>query len=211
MSTIYDDLGIDQEVFDKAEAESVRPAFEVLPSAAYGATIKSLATFTSSKGAGMLQAIIHITKEDRDITIYQNVKKKPVNGKAAEANEIGTRTFKSIIAAANVEMSDLSTKTEKIKAYGKEVDGKVIKGLDGKKIVALVRAVFEEGADFENSNEIEAYAKADGTNAKGEDLLETFKEKIEKTPVLNRKHKEKANDASTQATTQSGASVADIL
>ncbi len=208
MSNIFDELGLDEKTFNEAEAESVQPAFEVLPSGVYGATIKSLFTFTSSKGAGMLQAVIHVTSSDRDITIYQNTKKK--DGKP---NDIGTRTFKSIIAAANADMSELSTKTEKVKAYGKEVDGKVVKGLDGKKIAVLVRAVFEEGAKFENYNEIEAYAKADGTNANGEDLLEEFKAKIEKTPVLNRKAKEGAStgSSSTQATTATGASVADIL
>ncbi len=205
MSNIFDELGLDKETFEKAEAESVSD-FQVLPSGTYGATIKQLATFTSTKGAGMLIATIHITSEDRDITVYQNTKKKD-----GSANEIGTRTFKSIIASANVEMSDLSTKTEKVKAYGKEVDGKVVKGLADKKIVALVRAVFEEGSDFENTNEIEAFAKADGTNAKGEDLLEAFKSKIEKTPVKIKKTKAKAEDKSTQATTKSGEAIADVL
>ena len=205
MSNIFDELGLDEKVYTEAEAETVSN-FEVLPSAAYGATIKQLATFTSTKGAGMLIAIIHITSEDRDITVYQNTKKKD-----GSANEIGTRTFKSIIASANVEMSDLSTKVEKIKAYGKEVEGKVVKGLADKKITALVRAVFEEGADFENKNEIEAYVKVDGTNSKGEDLLDAFKTKIEKNPIKIKKTKAKDGDASTQAKTQSGAAIADVL
>ncbi len=213
MSNIYEDLGLDEATFKEAEAESVAPAFEVLPSGVYGATIKQLATFTTEKKAGMLIATIHVESADRDITIYQNTKKKPVGDKPGEPNDIGTRTFKSIIAAANVEMSDLSTKTEKIKAYGKEVDGKVVKGIEGKKIAALIRAVFDEGSKFENSNEVEAFAKADGTNAKGEDLLETFKTKIEKTPVKIRKAKagSGASNDSTQATTKSGESVADLL
>ena len=207
MSTIFEDLGLDESTFNEAEAESVAPAFEVLPSGVYGATIKQLATFQTEKGAGMLIATIHITSDDRDITIYQNTKKK--DGKP---NDIGTRTFKSIISAANVNMSELSTKTEKIKAYGKEVDAKVVKGIEGKKIAALVRAVFEEGAKFENSNEIEAFAKADGTNAKGEDLLENFKTKIEKNPVKIKKAKaDSTSNDSTQATTKSGESVADLL
>ncbi len=204
MSDIFDELGLDKKVFEEAEAETVSN-FEVLPSGVYGASIKSLFTFTSEKGAGMMQAVIHITSEDRDITVYQNVKKKD-----GSANEIGTRTFKSIISASNADMAELSTKTEKVKAYGKEVDGKVVKGLDGKKIAALVRAVHEEGAKFEDYNEMQ-YARADGTNAKGEDLLEAFKVKIEKTPVLERKAKGGTTDTSTQATTASGKAVADLL
>ena len=205
MSNIFDELDINEEAFNKAEAESVSD-FKVLPSGVYGATIKSLATFTSKKGAGMLLAKIHITSEDRDIDVYQNVKKKD-----GTPNDIGTRTFKSIISAANVEMSALSTKAEKITAYGAEVDGKVVKGIEGKKIAALIREVFEEGATFEQSNEVEAFAKADGTNAKGEDLLETFKSKIEKNPIKKKKAKAQAANAGTQATTKTGEAVADLL
>ncbi len=206
MSNFFEELGIDEKVYNDAEAASVAPAFEVLPSGVYGATIKQLATFTTESGAGMMKAVIHITSEDRDIEVYQNIKKKD-----GSANEIGTRTFKSIIAAANVDAAELKNKSEKIKAYGKEVDAKVVKGLEGKKIAALVRSVFEEGAKYEEKNEIEAFAKADGTNANGEDLLEDFKKKIEKTPVKIRKAKEQSKDNSTQATTQSGQSVADLL
>lgn len=205
MSTIFDELDINEEAFKKAEAESVSD-FKILKSGVYGATIKSLATFVSSKGAGMLQAVIHITSEDRDLTIYQNTKKKD-----GTPNEIGTRTFKSIISAANVDMSELSTKTETIKAYAKDVEGKVVKGIEGKKFAALIREVFEEGATFEETNEIEAYAKADGTNEKGEDLLEAFKSKIEKHPVKVKKAKATSGDAGTQATTKTGEAVADLL
>ena len=209
MSNIFDELGLDQEVYNKAEEQTVREAFEVLPSGAYKAEIKELATFTTENGAGMLKAIVVIPEKDnREITIYQNTKKKD-----GSPNEIGTATFKHIIQATNVDSSTLSTKTETIKAYGKDVEGKVVKGLNGKPFLALVRAVHEEGAKFEDYNEIEAYARVDGTNAKSEDILTTFNEKIEKTPILNRKAKNpQANSSDTQAATSGTAkNVADML
>lgn len=199
MADIFEELGLDKSTYEEAGAQEVRGAFEVLPSGAYKAEVKELATFTTESGAGMMKAEIYIPDADRTITVYQNVKKK--NG---EANAIGTATFKHIIQATNVDTSTLKTATEKIKAYGKEVEAKVVKGLAGKPFTALVRAVHEDGAKFEDYNEIEAYARIDGTNAAGEDLVAPFNEKIAKTPVLNRKSKDggtSGGNASTQAAT----------
>ena len=184
MSDIFEQLGLDKSTYEEAEEQTVRPAFEVLPSAAYKAEIKLLATFTTDSGAGMLICTIGIPSEDRDITIYQNTKKKD-----GTANDIGTATFKHIIQATNVDSSALTVKKEEITAYGKKVEGSVVKGVAGKPLMALVRHVHEEGSKFENSNEVEAWAKADGTNSKGEDLIATFNEKIEKSPILERKAK----------------------
>lgn len=206
--SFIDELEIDQTTYKEAEEQIVKPAFEVLPSGAYKAELKELATFTTDSGAGMMKAVVYIKSKDRSIDVYQNTKKKD-----GTPNDIGTATFKHIIQALNVDESELSVKEEKIKAYGKEVDAKVVKGVTGKTFVALVRAVHEEGAKFEDSNEIEAWARADGTNAKGEDLVETFNKKIEKTPVLQRKAKEgSAGNANTKAeTTATAKDVADIL
>jgi hypothetical protein len=207
MSNFFEDFGIDEKAFNEAEAETVAPAFEVLPSGVYAATIEELATFKSKKGAGMMKATIHITSEDRTIEVYQNLKK--LDG---SANEIGTRTFKSIIAASGVDMDEISKQAGKIKAYGAETDASIVKGIKGKKIAACVRAVFQEGEKFENTNEIEAFAKPDGTNANGEDIIEAFKARIEKTPVKTKKAKEQSGgNKSTEAKTQSGESVADLL
>ena len=209
MSNIFDELGLDQETYNKAEDQTVREGFEVLPSGAYKAEIKELATFTTEKGAKMMKAVIVIPSEDkREITVYQNTQK--IDG---SPNEIGTATFKHIIQATNVDSANLSVKAETIKAYGKDVEGKVVKGLNGKPFLALVRAVHEEGAKFENYNEVEAYTKVDGTNAKGEDILTIFKEKIEKTPILNRKAKNPQTSSSNTQAEASGTAknVADML
>ena len=178
-------LGLDAAVIDKAEAQEVRPAFKALPSEVYDAKIKELATFTSSKGAGMLKVVVNITdQEDTDITIYQNVKKKD-----GSANEIGQATFRHILDACNKTSADIAVKAEEITAYGKKVPGNVVKGLDKIPFKACVRQIFTEGSKYEDSNEIDAYLRADGTNAKGENLVDTFKEKIAKNPILKRVEK----------------------
>jgi hypothetical protein len=195
MGTIFDELELDAATYSEAEEQTVRPAFEVLPSGAYKAEIKQLATFTTDSGAGMLYCKIYIPSEDRDIEIYQNTKKKD-----GTPNKIGTATFKHIIQAVNVDSNDLTTKKEEITAYGKKVQGTVVKGLSGKPFLALVRAVFEEGSKYENYNEVEAWARVDGTNSKSEDIKTVFLEKISKNPVLQRKAKQQSGgNASTKA------------
>jgi len=211
MSNIFEELNLDQKTYEEAEAQEVRGAFEVLPSGVYNASIKELATFMTQNGAGMLKAVVEIPVEGedkpREITLYQNTKKKD-----GSPNDIGTATFKHIIQAVNVDSSSLSTKKETIKAYGKDVQGTVVNGILGKQFKALVRAVHEEGASYEDYNEIDAWAKTDGTNAKNEDIVTPFMEKIEKKPVLMRKAKPgSASQATKEATSETAKKVADML
>ena len=203
-----EELGLDSEVIESTEAQEVRGAFEPLVSGVYKAKVKELATFVTPKNATQLKVIVIPDSEpDREITIYQNIKKKD-----GSANEIGQATFRHIIDAMGVSASDLAVKTEKIKGYGKDVEAKVVQGISKKPITAFVRSVFEEGAKFETYNEIEAYGRADGTNSKGEDLVTAFKEKIEKTPVLKRTAKAQSGGGeATQATSADGTNVADLL
>jgi len=207
---VFEELGLDTKVVEEVKEQTVMGAFEALPSDVYKGEVKQLATFVTEKGATQMIAIINVEvkgeKEGKDITVYQNVKKKD-----GEANPIGQAIFKHILDACNVTASDITVKVEKIKAYGKEVEGKLVKGLSGRKITAFVRAVFEEGAKYENYNEIEAYGRPDGTNSKGEDLIETFKEKIEKTPVLNRKSKDAGKVGTQAAKTEAAADVDGML
>ena len=202
-------LGLDAATVAATKEQTVGAGFEVIDSGAYKATVKELFTFKSSGGALMMKITTHLEKEDKDIEEYQTV----VN-KDGKPNEIGQATFRHIMdAACPADQGSLSNKIEKVLAYKKEVDGTVVKGLDGKPFIALIRAVHEEGAGFSDYNIVEAFARVDGTNSKGEDLLETFKTKIEKTPVMQRKAKggNTASAATTGATTASGKSVADML
>ena len=204
-----EELGLDSTVIEAVEAQEVKGAFEPLASGVYKAKLKEVATFVTASGAGMLKVVVKPDSSDQEVTVYQNIKKKD-----GSANEIGQATFRHILDATATDASSITVKTEEIVAYGKKVQGKVVKGLDTKPITAFVRSVFEEGAKFETYNEIEAYGRADGTNSKGEDLVATYKEKIEKQPILNRKAKASTGggNANTQATTTAdGGNVDDLL
>lgn len=201
-------LGLDSNVVAAAETQSIRPAFEALPAGVYKAKVTELATFVTANGATQLKVTVKTEGDpEQEITIYQNVKKKD-----GSANEIGQATFRHILDATNKDQSQINVAKEKIKAYGKEVDGNVVKGLSDILITVFVRAIFEEGAKYENYNEIEAYGRADGTNGKGENLVDAFKEKISKIPVIKRTAKPQGGNSGSQATTTaSGADVNSML
>jgi len=203
MSDFLNELGLDTQAFNEAEAQEVGSGFKVLESGVYVANINLLCTFMTKNGAKMMMAKIIIPSEDdREITVYQNITKK--NG---EPNTIGTATFKHILDATGLDLSTLSTADEKLKTYGYESDCKVVKGIAKANIKVCVRQVFEEGAEYEDYNEIEAYLLSDGTNSKGENIEDAFKEKIAKTPVLKRKAKEVTKKEEPKA----DSSIADLV
>ena len=212
MSTLSTDflsgMGLDAKTIEETGAQEIREGGAPVESGAYKSTIKELATFKSSGGALMLKVTVHLDKEDKDMDEYQTV----VN-KDGKPNPIGQAMFKHILDAALPTGQDgLTNKAEKILAYKKEVDATIVKGLDGKPLIALVRQVHEEGAKYSDYSIVEGFARVDGTNSKGEDILTPFKAKIEKAPVMQRKAKGGAAAAATQGTTTaSGQSVADML
>jgi len=202
MSTILNSMGLEShtETFNEAEAQGVS-TFSLLKSGAYKATVKELATFVTEKGAKQLKIVVNVTSEDHDITIYQNITKKD-----GEPNVIGTATFKHVLDALGEE--GLSVVEAKIKGYAKEVDAQCIQGMSSKPIIVLVREVHQPGEKLEEVNEIDGYLEADGTNAKNENMVDAYVEKITKTPILERKVK--AGSASTSAGGTTTAAAADI-
>jgi len=205
MSTILNSMGLDThtKTFDEAEAQGVS-TFSLLKSGAYKATVKELATFVTEKGAKQLKIIVNITSEDHDITVYQNITKKDGN-----PNVIGTATFKHVLDALGEE--GLSVVEAKIKGYAKEVDAQCIQGMSSKPIIVLVREVHQPGEKFEEVNEIDGYLKADGTNAKNENMVDAYVEKITKTPILERKVKAGSASASAGGTTDTSSKAIDEL
>ena len=198
-------MGVSQEVAQEAKAQDVS-TFELVKSGAYKASVKEVAIFSTASGAKQLKIGVTINSlEDKLIEVYQNITKK--NG---EPNPIGTATYKHIIDAMGEE--GLSVKTEKIKGYGKEVDAQCLVGLSNKTITVLVREVNEPGSTYENTNEIEGYLKADGTNADGEDIVPAFIEKIKKTPVLQKKPKAaQASSGTAGGTTDTTKEIEEML
>ncbi len=197
-------LGLDTAAFEEAEAQEVRTGGGRLDAGAYKAELKELCTFDTTSGAKMFKAVVNIISEEKEMTVYQNITKKD-----GQPNPIGTAVFKAIMDATQVDKKALSVATEKVTAYGKEVDAQVLKGITGKVFVALVRAVHEEGADFPDYNEIEGYVTVDGNNSKGENLVDKFNEKIASRPVVERKAKEPQTDAAPK--TEAAKNIAGVL
>ena len=208
MSTNYELFGITEEVYKEAEVDSVNPGFKPYPSGAYKGTIKEIARFNTASGAGMLKIVFEPAGDPlaTNVEVYQNITKKDKS-----PNEIGTATLKHVLDALGTSIDKVTIAEEDIIAYGKGVKAHVIKGLDKVPMIACVREVYEEGARFPKSNEIEHYAKEDGTNAKGEDIVTKFKEKIAENPVLIRKPKENTSTGSTAAASADRASIAAML
>jgi len=207
MNELLNSMGLESHIkeFEEAEAQGVS-TFTVLPSGVYRATVKELATFVTEKGATQLKVIVSIKPENQEITSYQNITKKDGN-----PNPIGTSVFKHILDALGEE--GLTAKSGKIKGYAKEVDANCIMGMSNKPIMVLIRQVKEPGAQYEDSNEIDGYLRADGTNSKNENLVDDYIEKITKTPILIRKTKDKASSSSAGGTTdvQAAADIDSII
>lgn len=183
LTDILSAVGVNEEAFKEAESQEVS-TFEIIPSGAYKANVTSLFTFDTEKGAKQLKVVVKLKENDKELTTFQNIVKKDGN-----PNAIGVATFKHIIEAFGTQSEKLTEAKENVVGYKDKVDAAVVKGMESIDIIVLVRAVHEEGAEFEDSNEIEGYLKIDGTNAKGEDMVKPYLEKIEKTPVKQKKAK----------------------
>jgi len=205
----FDVLGISEEQYNAAEAVSMAPEYKPVPSGAYKATIKSMETYLTDKKAKMLRITVHLENENRDIEDYINLVKS--EEKNNEPNELGQKQFKGLMAALNMSPKELQAKNGKFKVYGKEVEGHELTGFAGKQLIALVRQTYEEGSQYPDGNEIEGYLKIDGTDAKGENKLAEFKEKIERNPIKKKKARGGAQAKKSTTTTSSGSNLDDLL
>ena len=213
MSTLNADflsgMGMDEKVVKETEAQEIHEGFTPIESGAYKAEIKELATFKTASGATMMKIVTHLIKEDKEIIEYTNTVKRD-----GTPNKIGQEAFAHLLdAICGEDKSALSVKKEQIKAYAKEAEGSVVKGIAGKPFIAMVRSIHTTGSKYEFSNEVEPYANTAGQNIKGEDLVEAFKKKILDKPVLERTEKAQAggSSATTGTTTATSESIADQL
>jgi hypothetical protein len=141
-------------------------------------------TFVTEKGATQLKVTVKLKDSEKEITEFQNITKKD-----GAPNDIGVATFKHIVEAFGPAAETLTSSKQEVVGYKEKVNADVVAGMEKTDIIVLVRAVHEEGAKFEDYNIIEGFLKIDGTNSKGEDLVTPYLEKVEKTPVLQRKAK----------------------
>ena len=200
-------FNLSTEIVEKSEGQKISTGKKILPSGPYKAEVREVAQWKHTTGTTMLKVVLHLEKEDMLIEEYYPME-------SAKGDEYVFNKERLVYLTEALDAATLSVKAEKVMAYKKEVEATVLKGTIGHPIIALVYQTFEEGGDYPDNNEVDGYLKPDGTNKKGEDLLATFKEKVEKTPVRKKKTKAKAGaaSASTAGTvTAEGKAVADML
>jgi hypothetical protein len=201
MSNVLETLGLSTEEVNNTGTAEVQEAYKPLPSGIYTAKLVSVGSFVSKEGAVMLKVETEV--DDREVTEYVNIKKK--DGKS---NEIGVRFLKMLADAAKLKLEEIETQNIKEKCYGKEVDYTKFVTFTGKEVNLFIRETFEEGAKYEQGNEIEFIADTENKNGAGEDQSETFLEKIEKKPILQkRSSKKKPSTTEGKATAEKAAAV----
>ncbi len=189
MASALETLGLTQEQVAKVEVASIREGFETLPSGIYEGNIVTVGTFTTDSGAIQFKIVVRIKDEKardgyRELTKYGNFRKKD-----GSVNEFGQRDIIGALEATKMDLAEIKTQTIKEKCYATERDFNNFIGVNKAPVTIFVRQVLEEGAQYEDQNEIEGIFDIEGKNSKGEDQTEAFMKKIEKTPVLKRKAK----------------------
>ena len=181
-------LGITEDQFAAAKDSTVTEAFEVMPSGVVAGKIKEVILYKNSFGGETLKVSVIVKHNDAERTlsfrddIGKNLKQtdeEKAAGKPGKINEGFVARLKSLCTAANVEISALKEGTEtKVKAFGKECEGKFLLGLNDKAVQCLVRHSVDsnrsEGEAYRDSNDIE------GVLPKGHEDIATFEAKVEK-------------------------------
>ena len=181
-------LGITDEQFAAAKDSTVTEAFENMPSGVMPGKIKEVILYKNSFGGEMLQVNVVVKHNDAERTlsfrddIGKNLKQtdeEKKEDKPGKINEGFVARLKSLCTAANVEISALKDgPSTKVKAFGKECEGKFLLGLNDKAVQCLVRLSVNtsrpEGEAFREKNDIE------GVLPKGHEDIAIFEAKVEK-------------------------------
>lgn len=213
MSNFLEDNGLTKENIEQAESSAVGKVFEPLPSGVYSGEVKEVISYKNQWDGEQLSFIVAVKDdkgEERKLSFRQDIGKTLKDG---SVNHGYAGRLKQFAHATSTALEDLMTgEATKIKSFGKEHDGKTVKGFTGKTVKALVRLTNdinkEEGANFKYSNDLSGVVAPDGTQADGENAAEMFLETVKKTPIFTIEGKSKKGTTATQATTT--ASGADI-
>ena len=143
--SILDTLGISEEQYEKAKDSTVTEAFEVAHSGVYDGKVKEVIIYKNQFGGETLKVNFAFKYNDQERTISyrddigKNLKQtdeEKAAGKDGKINEGFVARLKSLCTAANVEISALKEGTEtKVKAFGKECEGKFLLGLNDKAVL----------------------------------------------------------------------------
>ena len=186
MAGSLDILGISEKEYVESEGVAKEIDF-IWESGVYKVIVTGVFGYTTPSGAKMLMVNIKDDKERTQQFGFNTAYKDKKTGEMTD-NKAGVATFKGLCHATGVLPSEIEVVSGKAEAYGKEVDANIFKNMINKTVQASIREIFEEGSEYERSNEVETFSNADGLNAKGENF-DKFLEKIAKNPILKRKAK----------------------
>jgi len=217
MATFLDEIGLTKEDIEQGESSAAPKAFEPLPSGVYSGEVKEVISYKNQWGGEQLSFIVSVKDdkgEERKLSFRSDIGKTLKDG---SINKGYAGRLKQFSHATRTPLDELSIGEDtKIKSFGKEYDGKLVKGFTGKTVKALVRLTNdtnkEEGEKFKYSNDLSGVVAPDGTQPDGENAAETFLELVKKTPIFTVQGKKKAGNSSTQAaTTASGADINSMI
>jgi len=217
--SILEDLGLTQADIDAGEASTIVKEFKAMPSGIYEGKVKDIIVFKNQWDGSQMRYNVTVKNPEGDevtLTFRSDIGKTLKDG---SANKGYAGRLEQFLHATNTQMGDINVSGDiKIKSFGKEVDGKYIKGMDGKVIKVLVRHTDDtakaEGESFKHTNDVQGVLAPDGTEKGGADGATEFTKAVEKHPVFSTKGKTKAASSTTTAaaaTTASGQSVNDML
>jgi len=182
---ILDNLGMSKDSFDNATGEAAKE-FKSLPAGAYAATIKQVLVYTNNFGDKSMQYVVNVTEHDRDVRFMKDINSKL---KGDEENGGYSNRFKQFLFASKTEEGACSIKEKaaKINSFGKEYECDEIIGMKDKKVIALVLLMDDinkaDGAAYKMQNVLSSVVALDGTDSSGENKVEEFTARVEKTPV----------------------------
>lgn len=216
-NSILNELGISQEDLDNAQTSVIGKQFEPLTSGVYAATIGNITVYTNRWETSTMRyevAVADDNGEQRTLTFTTDVGKTLKDGKA---NPGYAGRLEQFAYASGTDLASISLgQATKINSFGEEFDGKLLVGMNGKKVKALVKLIDDmskqEGEPYKFMNFIQGVIHSNGTEKSGENVEEKFNEMISKTPVFIQKKKKAAKEKLTDtAKTASGTAIADLL
>lgn len=181
-------LGITEEQFAAAKDSTVREAFENMPSGVYPGKIKEVILYKNAFGGDTLRINVSVKYNDteRILSFRDDIGTKlaptetqKANNEEGSINNGYVDRIKSLCNAANIGLSDLKPgPATKVKAFGKDCDGKFYLGANDKPVQVLVMLSVDDNKQetdqFREKNDIE------GVLPKGHEDIAKFEAKIEK-------------------------------
>ena len=208
LSSFFGDIEIKKEQVDAIEAQTIVEGSSIWAPGVYHVAIDRAYTRKTDSGAKMFTVFF---KDAANNNIMFSTCVQSGNDKGNKSTYVskegkekllpGIEEVKRLFDAIKVE--DPAGRLAKVDHFGTNIEVMAYPDLTGKQLMIGLRTEDNEyNGEIKVQNLFEAFITSDGKNAKGEDLLESLKTKIEKAP-----HK-KSKQKSTPSTPAADAGVA---